>query len=146
MVAAENQARVAAAEGARTGLLRIDLDAIFSLEHQSLRPSSVPSAGESVTVRTVVNQNGPRDNVSVRGQVADALLEDSVAAPKAIGLRLAGVDPITPDPTQSLRQGPGRIIEVNGTPGLHYHHDLGSPKRSVPVAVPVLDRALTAGG
>jgi cyanophycin synthetase len=146
LVAAENQARAAAAEGARTGLLRIDLDAIFSLEHQGLRPSSVPAAGASVTVKTVVNQNGPRDNVSVRGRVATGLLDDAAAAARAIGLRLAGVDLITSDPAMALRDGDGGIIEVNGTPGLHYHYDRSDPERSVDVAVPILERALAVSG
>jgi cyanophycin synthetase len=145
LVAAENDARVAAAEGGRTGLLRIDLDAVFSLEHQGLRPSSVPAAGQSVTVKTVVNQNGPRDNRSVRDRASAALLEDSAAAAGAIGLRLAGVDLITGDPGRSLRDGSGGVIEVNGTPGLHYHYHPEDPERSVPVAVPILERALAAG-
>lgn len=145
LVAAENSARIAAAEGGRTGLLRIDLDAIFSLEHQGLRPSSVPAAGRSVIVKTVVNQNAPRDNTSVRDRMTSELLDDAVAAARAIGLRLAGVDLITADPGRSLRETAGGIIEVNGTPGLHYHYDPTSAERTVAVAVPILERALAAG-
>jgi hypothetical protein len=46
----------------------------------------------------------------------------------------------------ALRDGDGGIIEVNGTPGLHYHYDRSDPERSVDVAVPILERALAVSG
>lgn len=142
LVDAENAGRVAAAEGGRTGLLRIDLDAVFCLQNQGLKPSSVIGEGERVDVKTVVNQNGPDDNVDAREEASEDLLADAVAAAGVIGVRLAGVDLITPDPSRSLRDGGGAIIEVNATPGLHYHYNGANPERLEPVAVPILERAL----
>ncbi len=145
LVAAENERRVGAGEGARTGLLRIDLDAVFCLQNQGLRPSSVLADGERVAVKTVVNQNGPDDNVNARDHVSEELLADAVAAAGVIGVRLAGVDLITADPSRSLREGGGAIIEVNGTPGLHYHYNGAGPQEQESVAVAILERALAGG-
>ncbi|HUT76088.1 MAG TPA: cyanophycin synthetase, partial [Polyangia bacterium] len=142
LVTAENERRVGSGEGARTGLLRIDLDAVFCLQNQGLRPSSVLADGERVAVKTVINQNGPDDNVNAREEVSEELLADAVAAARVIGVRLAGVDLITPDPSRSLREGGGAIIEVNGTPGLHYHYNGAGPEEQESVAVAILERAL----
>lgn len=142
LIAAENETRIAAAGGERAGLLRLDLDAIFSLEHQGLAPSSVPASGERVAVKTVVNQNGRDDNVNVRESMGDALLAEARAAAAAVGVRLAGVDLITRDPALPLREGGGAILEVNATPGLHYHYEIANPERTVRVAEPILERLL----
>jgi len=34
------------------------------------------------------------------------------------------------------------IIEVNGTPGLHYHYQVADEASATPVAVPILRRLL----
>jgi len=33
-------------------------------------------------------------------------------------------------------------VEVNGTPGLHYHYLVSQPERAVPIAIPLLDALL----
>lgn len=142
LVRKENEGRFVAAGGERPGLLQLDLDAILTLEHAGLRPSSMPRAGEVVTVKTVVNQNGPEDNSTARDAVCDELVEEATRAVEAIGVKLAGVDLITTDPGRPLRESGGAILEVNGTPGLHYHYGVANPDRAVPVAVPILERLL----
>lgn len=142
LVEAENARRLAAAGGERTGLLRIDLDAILTLEQLGMRLDSVPAAGNRLAVKTVVNQNSRDDNTNVREQVCEALVEEAAAAVRAIGVRVAGVDLITPDPALSPSEAGGAILEVNGTPGLHYHYEVSNPDRRVPVAVPILERLL----
>ncbi len=141
LFAAENERRYAAAGGAQTWDLVADLDTVLTLERFGLTLSSVPAAGESVVVKTVVNSNGPKFNQSVREEVSDALLADAARAVSLLGVRLAGVDLITPDLRQPLSEAGGVILEVNATPGLHYHYDVRDPARRVPVLVPIL-RAL----
>jgi cyanophycin synthetase len=95
-----------------------------------------------VAVKTAVSQNGPADNESVLGTVGDALVADATRAADAVGVRLAGVDVITNDPGVSLRDSGGAVLEVNATPGLHYHYEVRDPAGAVPVAELILERLL----
>ncbi len=36
-------------------------------------------------------------------------------------------------------------LEVNGTPGLHYHYQVSKQPTENPVAIPILERLLTTG-
>ena len=144
LIAAENERRFAAAAGERPWLLRADLDAVFTLEAAGLRLSSVPAAGERVAIKTAVSQNGPEDNESLAAAVGDALVADAARAAAAVGVRLAGVDVITRDPGAALRRSGGAVLEVNATPGLHYHYEVRDRARAVPVAELILERLLAA--
>jgi cyanophycin synthetase len=144
LIAAENERRFAAAAGERPWLLRADLDAVFTLEAAGLRLSSVPAAGERVAIKTAVSQNGPDDNESLAAAVGDALVADAARAAAAVGVRLAGVDVITRDPGTALRRSGGAVLEVNATPGLHYHYDVRDQAQAVPVAELILERLLAA--
>jgi D-alanine-D-alanine ligase-like ATP-grasp enzyme len=141
---AENDRRYALARGEPpTWELVADLDAVLTLERQGLTMSSVPAAGEPVIVKRVVNANGAEFNVSVRDDVPDDLVEEARRSVDLLGVRLAGVDVITPDRRRSLSVAGGAILEINATPGLHYHYETRNPERAVAVLVPVL-RALLA--
>ena len=142
LVGAENERRLSSADGRRTGLLRLDHDALFKLENDGLGVSAVPAAGERVAVKTVVNQNTPADNENVRHELGPDLVAEATAAVEATGVRLAGVDLITSDPSCPLAETGGALLEVNGTPGLHYHYGVSNPERAVSVAVPILERLL----
>ena len=140
LVAVENRRRLA--EGGMIPLLRLDLDSAFALGARGLRLSSVPSAGDRVSVKTVVSQNAPEDNETVEGDVSPTLARDAARAAGAVGLRLAGVDVITPSTAASLSEAGGVVLEVNGTPGLHYHYEVRNRERATPVAVPILRKLL----
>lgn len=144
LVAAENRRRRAAAGGARTWELVADLDTVLTLEHAGLTLASVPEPGESVTLKTVINFNGPENNASVRHEIGERLVADVALAAELVGVRLAGIDVITPDPQRSLEDAGGVILEVNATPGLHYHYDISNPEHGVPVLVPILHELLSA--
>ncbi len=85
-------------------------------------PDDVPAAGESVRLRRVVNMHDRQDNESVTGTISAAVVEAGAQAAAAVGVRLAGVDIITPDRSVPLAEAGGAIIEVNTGPGLHYHY------------------------
>ena len=143
LVAAENRRRLGARGAAGFSLLKLDLDALFTLEAAGLVPSSVPAAGEAVVVKSVTNQNRVEDNETVpRAELAEALVAEGAAAAAAVGLRLAGVDVVTTDPGRPPAESGGRVIEVNGMPGLNHHYNVAEPDRAVRVAVPILARLL----
>ena len=94
-------------------------------------------------LKSVVNDNRGDDNLAVDRLSAD-IVEVGARAAEAVGVRLAGVDVITPDPSLPLGEAGGVVIEVNTTPGYYYHYH----KRDgcVPVATLILERLVKAGG
>jgi D-alanine-D-alanine ligase-like ATP-grasp enzyme len=142
LVAAANARRQAADDA--EPLLRTDLEMRTTLARQGLRLRSVPEAGRSVTLKTVINQNGADDNASARDLMCESIRRDAAEAGRAVGARLVGVDVITTDPTRPLQETGGVILEVNTTPGFHFHYHPGAG--SVPVASEILDRLLTREG
>jgi cyanophycin synthetase len=67
-------------------------------------------------------------------------VEELGRAVAATGLRLAGVDVVTPDVTAPLAQSGGVVLEVNGNPALHQHYQVADPESATRVCVPVLRR------
>jgi len=145
LIEAENRRRVDS--GGRAGLevLVVDLDCVFTLGRGGLGLSGVPRAGELVEVKTVTNENRAEDNETVpAAEVGEELVAEARAAVAAVGLRLAGVDVVTPDAGRSLAEAGGVIIEVNGGPGLHHHYLVKEPAAATRVAVPIVRLLLGA--
>jgi cyanophycin synthetase len=142
LILAENRRRLAAGGKNALSLIRPDLDFVFALRSAGMNPRSVPLAHERVRVKTATSENGPDENVTVRGGPSAAVARDALAAVRATGLRFAGVDLVTLDLQRDLRDVGGAIVEVNGTPGLRYHYAVSDPDRADRVAVPVLKRLL----
>ncbi|MBC8353578.1 MAG: hypothetical protein H8E66_16385 [Planctomycetes bacterium] len=115
-----------------------DLDLERTLADQGLSWRAVPEAGKAVRVKTVINDNAVADNVSVVDVVADEIVEIGRLAAHAIGVRLAGVDVVTPDFTTDLITSRGVVLEINTTPGLYIHEG----NRPLSVAIPVLEACL----
>jgi glutathione synthase/RimK-type ligase-like ATP-grasp enzyme len=98
----------------------------------------VPAAGVVLPVKTVISQNFAADNLTVTDQLCPSIIADGARAARTIGVRLAGIDIITRDPSVALAQSGGVILEVNTTPGFHYHYHKNDG--SFPVAVRVLEQ------
>lgn len=146
LIRQENRRRADPESRAGLAVLTVDLDCLFTLRRAGLSLSSVPERGRAVTVKSAVNQSGSQQVRSVPASALGAdLLRDARRAVEAMGLRFAGVDLITPDPSRSLADAGGVVIEVNGTPGLHYHYLVANPEEVVPVAVPLLHALLRPG-
>lgn len=141
----ENRRRTAA--GGHEGLwpLRVDLDCLFTLEASGLDLRSVPPAGRLVQVRTSTSENRLEDNETVREPLAEKLVEELRTAARVVGLRLAGIDLITPDPGRSLGAAGATVLEVNGAPGLTHHYHVADRARATRVAVPILRTLLAPG-
>ena len=91
-------------------------------------------------MKRVVSQNGVADNETA--EIGRALVADARRAAGVVGLRLAGVDVITSDADRSLAEAGGVVLEVNGTPGLHYHYEVAEAANATRVAIPVLRKLL----
>jgi cyanophycin synthetase len=134
-----NQERLARQTTQSHVLLSRDLEMQTTLRRQGLSFGSVPAKGTVVQLKTVINENCALDNITARDELCPAVLQEAAQAAEVSGLRLAGVDVLTADPSVSLRQSGGVILEVNTPPGYfwHYHKRDGV----CPVAIHVL-RAL----
>ncbi len=138
LVEEANRARLSRGAEVSQVLMSIDQDMKNTLAGQGLSLSSVPPAGAVVPVKTVINQNIAEDNVTVTDRLCPALVADGARAARCVGVRLAGIDVITRDPTVPLADSGGVVLEVNTTPGFHYHYHKNDG--SYPVAVRVLDQ------
>jgi hypothetical protein len=142
LIQAENERRLSANGEAGLSLLDVGLDTIFTLERQGLKLASVVPAGEEIAVQTVTNDNRIEDTETIRDGLHPELVAASRRAALAVGLRLAGVDVITPDASEPLERTGGVVAEVNGTPGIHHHYHVADRANATPVAVPILQKAL----
>jgi cyanophycin synthetase len=117
-------------------LLTVDLDMRRTLARQGLSLRSVPPRGAEVVLKTVINENRGADNVTATDLLCKAVVADGARAAAVAGVRLAGVDVVTPDPGVPLKEAGGIILEVNSPPGYFWHYR----KRdgAFPVAVHVL--------
>ncbi|HEX6630903.1 MAG TPA: cyanophycin synthetase, partial [Gemmatimonadaceae bacterium] len=103
--------------------LALDADALAHLARHGRDASSVPAAGERVTLRDAAN-------LSTGGSATDrtdALHPDNAAAcvlaARAVGLEVAGVDVVSPDIAVPFAHNDAAIVEVNAAPGLRMHLD-----------------------
>jgi cyanophycin synthetase len=122
----------------------VDLDCLFTLEHAGLGINSILPAGESAVVKTATNYNGPNETETVRGEIPETLAEPARVAAAALGVRLAGVDIVTPDPGRPLAEAGGVVLEVNGIPGLTHHYNVADAAGATRIAVPILRALLHA--
>ena len=135
-----NQRRLDAGYELAQVTLYYDTDMKRTLSRQNFSWRSVPADGQRVVLKGVINDNMAEENESVADQVCESIIAAGSRAAELIGVRLAGIDVITPDIRQGLEQAGGKILEVNTTPGFHYHYfKQGRPCR---VAVPILKSCL----
>jgi cyanophycin synthetase len=143
LIAAENRRRGSADGELGTSEVGVTLDSLFTLERQGLSLRSVPAEGASVPLCSTANQSGAADSETLsRTEIAPELIAEAKGAVEAVGLTLASVEVITSDPTSALRSSGGVVLEVNGTPGLHYHYLVRDPAQADRVAIPILAKLL----
>jgi D-alanine-D-alanine ligase-like ATP-grasp enzyme len=133
LIFAEYDRRLAANGDGGLKPFAVDLDCLLALASAGLSLRSVPPAGTVVPVKTVTNYNRRDENEAVGEAVAHGLKAQAAAAAAALGLRLAGVDVVTP----STESG-GTVVDVNAIPALHHHGYVADHAAAARVAVPIL--------
>jgi glutathione synthase/RimK-type ligase-like ATP-grasp enzyme len=113
LVKMENRRRATLGDKA-TGFIEVGTDFLATLSHQELGRSDVPRRGQRVAVSGRSNSGSEletcRLELDLPGQATAALAAD------AVGVRLAGVDLVL-DAADAVAS----VLEVNTTPGLHWH-------------------------
>lgn len=142
LIDAENRHRIDGGIRVSQSLVRIDAEMRNTLADQRYGLRSVPASGSLVRLKNVVADNRREDNVAVAASMCSDVIHTAAAAAQAVGVRLAGVDIMTPDPGVPLSAAGGAIIEVNTDPG-HYYHYLREGE-IVPLATIILERLAAA--
>ena len=108
----------------------IDQEAMKYLADAGLTPDSIPAAGLNIRLRGVANlsRGGTAIDVTEHIHPDNRLLAERAA--RLVGLNVTGIDFLTPDISQSWRDIPCAILEVNATPGLRPHM-VSNPQRDV---------------
>ena len=124
-------------DGHATPLTRIPLDeiALAHLRDQGWTPESVPPAGARITLRNNANLSTGGSAADVTDDVHPQFARTVVAAARAIGLDVCGVDVLCESVRVPLESQGGAVIEVNAAPGLRMHltpshgqgRDVGTP-------------------
>lgn len=141
LIRAENHARVDAAGALGNQLVQPDHDCLLALRSQGLSLSSIPSAGARHPVKHSNGDGGRRETHSVPlSSVSQEAIADATRAVAAVGLRLAGVDVVTPDLGREIGAAGGAIVDVNAPPGLHYHYLTADEGQDSHVASRILQR------
>ncbi|STO07025.1 bifunctional glutamate--cysteine ligase GshA/glutathione synthetase GshB [Exiguobacterium aurantiacum] len=107
-------------KGYKTPLEKIEIDDIVVafLRPQGKTPDSVLADGERVFLRENSNISTGGDSIDYTDRIADTYKQIAVAAAKAVGATICGVDMMIP----SLeREGDYGIIELNFNPAIHIH-------------------------
>jgi D-alanine-D-alanine ligase-like ATP-grasp enzyme len=121
-------------------LVHIDLDCVMALSKTGLTLRSVLAPGQHVRIKMSVSENGRTDN-ETWSRFCPELVSTAARAVAVAGLQLGGVDLVTPDPMRPLSEA-GVILEVNATPGFHYHYQVADIDGLVPVAVAITEQLL----
>jgi cyanophycin synthetase len=140
LVDAVNQQRLQAGFAVAQSVLKCDADMRQTLAAQNLTLRSVPPDGAVVQLKTVINDNTAEDNVCIVDSLHPSIIEVARNAANTVGLRLAGIDIVTPETSQPLEESGGVVLEVNSAPGLYFHY--AGTRTRTPVAIPVLAACL----
>ncbi|WP_397476057.1 cyanophycin synthetase [Pusillimonas sp.] len=110
-------------EGHATSLTKIRLDeiALATLAKHGYTPESVPAPGARVVLRDNANLSTGGAATDVTEDVHPAFAARAVAAAKAVGLDVCGVDVVADTVIRPLEDQSGGIVEVNAAPGLRMH-------------------------
>ncbi|WP_053361965.1 cyanophycin synthetase [Bacillus sp. FJAT-27251] len=92
------------------------------LEKFNLSLDSVPPRGQVVQVVGNANLSTGGQAIDVTDEIHPTVVEIAVAAAKAVGLDIAGIDLVSKDITKPFCFEESAIIEVNAAPGIRMHH------------------------
>jgi cyanophycin synthetase len=110
-------------DGHENVLTKISLDTVteLHLQKQNLQLNFVPAKGQQIFLRSTANLStgGTAEDVTALVHPSNVLLAEKVS--KVIGLDVCGIDVMTVDIAQPLKENGGAIIEVNAAPGLRMH-------------------------
>lgn len=111
------------------GKIKINDDLLKHLTEQKLSLDTILPKNKIIYLRLVSNLSVGGTTENVTDKVHPQYKKIAIAAAKACGLKIAGVDLMTKDISSSPKPDSYKIIEINASPGfrLHLHPAVGDP-------------------
>jgi cyanophycin synthetase len=124
--------------------IKIDDEAIQLLKKQGYALDDVPDEGAFVKLVATGNMSTGGISIDRTFEAHEENVDIAEEAARVVGLDVAGIDFLTPDISQPVRETGGAIVEVNAAPGfrMHTHPTEGEPQY---VANPVIDLLFPPG-
>jgi cyanophycin synthetase len=122
----------------------VDRTSLSLLERQGYTLETVLESGEVCYLRATANLSTGGIAVDRTDDIHPTNIWTAQRVAKIIGLDIAGIDVVTPDITQPIRDVDGVVVEVNAAPGFRMHV---CPSQGLPrnVAAPVLEMLFPSG-
>ena len=139
LIAKENQRRRTERPITALSPLIVDKDCRNTLAQKDLNPNSRPLAGETIQVKTAVNENAAAQNHNVRDDIHPTAIEAGAKLVSDLGVRFAGVDLTSDDISAPLDKSNAFFNEINVNPGIHHHYLIGNLEKGAPVATLILE-------
>ena len=134
----ENESRLSGKPITALCPLIVDFESELHLGSIGKKLGDVLPKGESVSVKTVSNQNRSSENETVRDIIHPSIVKTGAEISRIFKLKLSGVDVLTPDITKPLAEVGGVLGEVNTNPGLHHHYLISEPDKVAHVAQQII--------
>jgi cyanophycin synthetase len=124
--------------------IRVDEAAVELIRAQGFELDDVPPKGTMVKLTLTGNMSTGGISIDRTDEAHPDNVEIAEEAARVVGLDVAGIDFITPDIAEPVREAGGGIVEVNAAPGfrMHTHPTIGEPQY---VAKPVVDLLFPPG-
>jgi cyanophycin synthetase len=124
--------------------IRLDQNALELLRSQGFELDDVPPKDAFIKLVTTGNMSTGGISIDRTWETHEENVEVAEEAARVVGLDVAGIDFLTPDISQPVRESGGAIVEVNAAPGfrMHTHPTEGEPQY---VAKPVVDMLFPSG-
>jgi cyanophycin synthetase len=101
--------------------ISIDSQTMETLERQGLTLADVPALDQVVKLKQTGNMSTGGTSIDRTDDIHPDNIEIARQAAMVVGLDIAGIDFVTSDIAESVRQSGGAIVEVNAGPGFRMH-------------------------
>ncbi|HYP60640.1 MAG TPA: cyanophycin synthetase [Thermomicrobiales bacterium] len=101
--------------------ISVDSQTMETLERQSIALTDVPALDQVVQLKQTGNMSTGGTSIDRTDDIHPDNVEVARQAAMVVGLDIAGIDFITSDIAESVRQSGGAIVEVNAGPGFRMH-------------------------
>ncbi|HEV8419980.1 MAG TPA: cyanophycin synthetase, partial [Actinomycetota bacterium] len=124
--------------------IKLDSEAEELVRKQGFGLDDIAPKDEIVKLAATGNMSTGGISIDRTWEAHEENVDIAEEAARVIGLDVAGIDFLTPDISQPVRESGGAIVEVNAAPGfrMHTHPTEGEPQY---VAKPVLDLLFPSG-
>ena len=121
----------------------LDADCRNCLRRQNLSTGTRLPDGQTITLKTVINDCSSHDCQNVKNDVHPQIVAKGAEVVEQLGMTWAGLDIQCHDISLPPEDNDYRIIEVNAPPGIHHHYLIDDPASVTPVAEYLLEYIFT---